>query len=311
MKNKGNAPVALFVYNRLQHTRETVEALKNNDLAEETELIVFSDGPKIDEHSEAVDCVRAYLRNISGFKKITVVERTTNYGLARSIIDGVTEVCNGAGRVVVLEDDIVVSPFFLDYVNSALRVYENQEDVLSIGCYTFPVKLCLPETFFFRVPDCWGWAVWKRSWDLFNPDGKELLEAIKAKGLEKEFDLNGAYPYCEMLAGQIAGKNDSWAIRWYATALIHNRLTLYPGRSMTFNIGMDGTGIHCGPSSDFRIQLAQAPNMVQKIPVEENKEACESIAAFLKSQQNRGLVGLQKRLANILSRFSDVIKPII
>ena len=152
------APITLFVYNRIDHTRQCVEALRKNLLANESALIIFSDAAKDVGSQNSVEEVRSYLKTIRGFTKIEIIERTNNFGLAKSIISGVTYVVNKYGRVIVLEDDLVTSPYFLIYMNKALDIYKNDDMVASIHGYIYPVKKALPETFFLRGADCWGWG---------------------------------------------------------------------------------------------------------------------------------------------------------
>src|SRR5262245_24975653 len=129
------APIALFTYNRPDHTRQTVEALRKNELAEETDLLVFSDAPGRPDDAERVRQVREYVDTISGFKSVRVVARARNLGLAGSIIDGVTQVCGESGRAIVLEDDLVTSPFFLGFMNKALDTYASEDRVGSVHGY--------------------------------------------------------------------------------------------------------------------------------------------------------------------------------
>lgn len=160
------APIALFVYNRPMHTRQTVEALLANELAAESDLIIFADGAKSGKDADAVQEVREYIHSISGFKSIKINEQDTNQGLANSVIAGVTEVVNESGRIIVLEDDMVTSPYFLNYMNDSLEMYKDEDKVISIHGYMYPVKEKLPETFFLQGADCWGWATWKRGYYL-------------------------------------------------------------------------------------------------------------------------------------------------
>ncbi|KKO18108.1 MAG: putative methyltransferase [Candidatus Brocadia fulgida] len=222
------APIALFVYNRPWHLRQTVESLNKNELAEFSELFVFSDGPKSEADKEKVLAVRKYIKTISGFKSVNIVEREQNLGLGNSIITGVTEIINRYGRIIVLEDDMISSPYFLRFMNEALEFYEDEERVASIHGYIYPLKTLLPETFFLRGADCWGWATWKRGWNLFETDGSKLLYELKKNNLLRKFDLNGTYPYTRMLKDQAKGKNHSWAIRWHASLFLKEKLTLYP-----------------------------------------------------------------------------------
>ena len=189
-----NCPVALFAYKRPHHLRLVVDSLRANPEATGTELFIFCDAAARPEDQPAVADVREYARSVGGFKRVTVIERETNYGLSRSITEGVDRLCLEYGRATVVEDDVLVSPYFLSWVNAALDKYENDERVLSVGCYVFPTQRKLPETFFLSLPDCWGWAVWARSWRQYQADGIALLQALRERNLEHRFDFEGAYP---------------------------------------------------------------------------------------------------------------------
>ena len=293
------APIILFVYNRLRHTQRTIEALQKNVLAESTELIIFSDGPKSEADAEKIRSLLKYIKSVNGFKKVDVVERERNLGLAQSILSGVTEVVNNYGRIIVLEDDMVTSPYFLRYMNDALEFYEDEQQVISIHGYIYPVKGSLPETFFLKGADCWGWATWKRGWDLFEPDARKLLDGLKAGGLTHRFDFNGSYSYTKMLEDYVKGKNDSWAIRWYASAFLKGKLTLYPGRSLVFNTGTDASGTHCTRGSMFDTEVYQKQVKITKIPVIEENHALESISGYFRSLKN----GPAQVMANAVNRL--------
>jgi len=295
------APIALFVYNRPQHTRRTVEALLNNAEAAQTALYVFSDGPRNEAARESVAEVRSYIRSIAGFKSVAITEREINFGLARSIIDGVTKVCEQYGRVIVVEDDLVTSPFFLAYMNEALDLYEHEEKVISIHGYVYPLKGTLPETFFIKGADCWGWATWKRGWELFEPDGSALLQELTQRRLTRCFDFDGTYPYINMLKSQIKGKNNSWAVRWYASAFLKDRLTLYPGRSLVRNIGHDSSGRHSSTTNAFAGAIADSRVAVERIAIEENVEARQRIAEFFQT-------GLPKLPERIVHKLTDLAR---
>jgi hypothetical protein len=147
-------------------------------------------------------------------------------------------------------------------MNRALSLYENDERVISIHGYVYPVKEALPENFFLRGADCWGWATWKRGWDLFESRGEYLLEKIKKEKLEYSFNFDGSYNYLDLLKMQIRGKNDSWAIRWHASAFLHNKFTLYPGKSLVANIGFDGSGANCQPTKGYNVKISyDIPNL--------------------------------------------------
>lgn len=277
------APIVLFVYNRLKHTLQTVEALKKNLLASESELFIFSDGAKNSNEEIKVNEVRKYINSIDGFKNISVITRTINFGLSNNIIDGVTQIVNKYGKIIVLEDDLVTSPYFLKFMNDGLELYKNEKNVASVHGYIYPIE-GLPETFFIKGADCWGWATWDRVWNDFELDGRKLLKEIEKRNLQKEIDFNSSYGYTQMLKDQIKGKNDSWAVRWYASNYLKDMLTLYVGNSLVKNIGLDGSGTHSGKS-----KLLNSSNDVNfeyvlgKIKISENLEARRKMEVYLLS----------------------------
>lgn len=290
------APIVLFVYNRPWHTQLTIEALQKNELAANSGLFIFSDAPKSSKDISAVNDVRSYVRSINGFKSVSIIERERNIGLANSIIDGVTKICAEYGRVIVLEDDMLTSKYFLSYMNMALKLYESEERVISIHGYMYPVSEKLPETFFLQQADCWGWATWKRGWDLFEPDGTKLLTALTRKKLLKRFDLDGSVAYTRMLKDQIAGKNNSWAIRWQASALLANRQTLFPGVSMICNIGLDASGTHCSATKNYDVLLAHNEIKVWPTKIIECEEARSALVRYYRAQRRSILSRIVGRL---------------
>jgi len=161
------APILLFTYNRMQHTKLTVKSLQKNTLAKVSDLYIYSDGSKSVDDRNKVQQIRTYLHSVTGFKRIRIIERNKNFGLAANIISGVTQIVNTFGNVIVLEDDIVTSPYFLKYMNDALMHYKNNDKVACISGFVDP-RLRLKNQFFLRGADCWGWATWKRGWKLVN-----------------------------------------------------------------------------------------------------------------------------------------------
>jgi hypothetical protein len=249
------APVALFVYNRPGHTRRTVEALAANTLAADTPLHVFSDAPKSEVARPAVEEVRSYIRTISGFRSVSILEREPTLGLARSIIDGVTNLCEQFGRVIVLEDDLIVSPHFLSYMNDALMRYEYEDQVMQVVGYMFPISLSLEQdAVFLPVTSSWGWGTWNRAWRHFDASGAGYQDLVNDQNLRRAFDLNGRYEFFKMLASQLRGETDSWAIRWYLSVFLMKGLVLYPREPLVENVGFDGSGVNCVAS---RIEAAK------------------------------------------------------
>jgi hypothetical protein len=268
------APILLFVYNRPEHVRRNIQALLKNELAAESELFIYSDAAKDETSQATVKEVRAFIRSIQGFKKITITERAENWGLARSIIDGVTTLINRYGRVIVLEDDLVVAPHFLQFMNDALETYRDEERVGHIQACDFTHDPSLPDTFLIKWTGSWGWATWDRAWKHFNADGKALLTELESRKLTYTFDFNGKYGYTRMLRRQIEGKNNSWAIRWNASLFLKDILSLNVGKSLVQNEGFDGSGTNCGGGGLYASELYMERLPVKKIsPIEENIQA--------------------------------------
>ena len=275
------APILLFVYNRPAHTRRVIESLRRNELAAHSPLIVYSDAARHPEDGPAVAEVRGFLRSLHGFASVDIVERAENWGLARNVIDGVTQVVERYGRVIVLEDDLVVAPHFLRFMNDALEAYQDEERVGHIQACDFTKDPSLPDTFLIRWTGSWGWATWARAWKWFNPDGRDLLRQLEERRLTREFDFGGTYPFTRMLRRQIAGKNNSWAIRWNASLFLHGVLSLNVGRSLVQNTGFDGTGTHCGGGGLYDSDLWMSPLPVRRIqPVEENRAARAAFSRY-------------------------------
>lgn len=292
------APIALFVYNRLNHTQKVIDSLKKNLLSSDSILYIFSDGYKNETVKNSVLEVRDYLKKIQGFKEIIIIERNENYGLAKSIISGVTEIINKHGKIIVLEDDLYLSPYFLKYMNDALNKYENENKVACIHAYVYPVEKKLPNTFFLRGADCWGWATWKRGWDLFEEDGQKLLKNLKEKNLTKRFDFNDSYGFTKMLEDQIEGKNNSWAIRWNASVFLENKYTLYPGKSLVYNTGLDGSGTHCNDTDTYDVLLTNKEINLEDSLIEDSKIALIAFEDFFRKSNKK-----QNLISRILSKI--------
>jgi hypothetical protein len=237
------APVILFVYGRPEHTRRTIEALSANIGADETDLFVYSDAPKSDKFVGVVNEVREILKEIKGFKSVVVRHAASNKGLAQSIIDGVTEILNIYGRAIVLEDDLVTSTRFLEFMNNSLDRYEKVQSVWHISGYVYPVGCKLPEEgFFLRVPMCWGWATWRDRWGHFRKDLEYWRN--EAPQLKAYIDFKGKADYYEQYELNCLKEINTWFIFWYLCLAQRKALAYFPATSLVENIGNDGSGVH-------------------------------------------------------------------
>ncbi len=299
------APIALFVYRRPAHARLVLDALRANAHAAEHDLIIYSDGPRSPGDEDAVRDVRDLCRELEGFRSVRVVERGRNLGLSGNIIDGVSETIAAYGEVIVLEDDIVPAPVFLDFMQCALDHYRLDERVGAVHAYNYSPEPGFPPSFFLGVAGCWGWATWRRAWERFNPDGAALLSAIRTAGAERAFCIDASYDYVSMLEDQIAGRNDSWAVRWHASMFLAGKLTLVPGRSLVRNTGFDGSGEHC--TADGCIAMNELPDAVPSLPaaVAEDLHSRARIAAWLRGER-KSTPGIAYRVRSIIRKITGI-----
>lgn len=282
------APIVLFTYNRLDHTKKTIESLQKNVYASESVLYIYSDGPKNERAIKSVNAVRDYLHTVTGFKEIHITEREENWGMARNIIDGVTGIVNQYGKIIVLEDDIVTSKWFLKYMNDALEVYKLSNEVMEIsGNFWAKDRTGLPDTFFLPWGACWGWATWKRAWSAFKRDPQELVEKFSLKN-DLRFNLNGAANVWEQVEANYRGDIYTWAVFWDVAIYRNYGLVLFPNNDMSINIGIDGSGENCGHDNEFwnngRV-LATKPISDFSMQLVSNQVAEKKIEDFYKLQK--------------------------
>jgi hypothetical protein len=297
------APIALFVYNRPKHTARTLKFLQQNALAAESRLFVFSDGAKTPEEESNVQEVRELLQNIDGFKSVEIIKRPHNLGLADSIIDGVSRLVKTYKQVIVFEDDLITSPHTLTYFNEGLTRYKESEKVMHLGAYMYPLKNDqLPETFFYRAATSWGWATWERAWLHFEPNIDTLIAAFDKKKI-KDFSIDGQMNFWKQVNDFKKGKNNSWAIRWYASIFLKGGLTLNPAQSLVNNIGHDGSGIHSGINDIYNVIIN--PKRITQFPqeIKENKAAYVAIREFLTHRKGSFWQRLKRFINEKLSKF--------
>lgn len=278
------SPIVLFVYNRPDHTLQTLDAFSKADLADESVLYIYADGPKVGARSvdlQAIKDVRSVIRQRKWCKEVHIVESEKNKGLADSITSGVTDVVNRHGRVIVLEDDIVVSKGFLKYCNEALEAYQDDDEVMHVsGCMYGAEFKTEKDTFFLKVLSCHGWATWKRAWNHYNHDVLDHLAYFQSDPQRcHSFDIEGNAYFMKQLQHNVTGELKSWAVRWYASWLRAGGLTLFPKSSLVNNIGFDGTGENIGQAKSY---LAPAVDYirVEKQKIEESDAIRHTVGQF-------------------------------
>ena len=275
------APIVIFSYDRPDHLSQTLNALAKNDLANESELFLYCDGAKESatlEQKERIQRNRDIAHAASGFKSVIVIERENNIGLKANIVGAVTEIVNKYGRIITLEDDIVTSPGYLRFMNEALELYKDDEQVMHISGYMWPHRWPLPETFFYEVPyPGGGWATWQRAWKYYNDDAEKLYHFWKNRW--NEFNKFGADYLQKQLVANYEGRMNTWFIKWHAVMLQRRGLTLYPGKSLTNNIGFDTTATNSCVTNKFDVVPIETIR-VKRIPLSESKLAAHEIYAF-------------------------------
>ena len=300
------APIVLFVYSRPLHAEKTLNALIQNELASESVLYIYCDGPKENssiEERKNINNLRLLVRSKQWCGEVKIIESEKNKGLANSIIDGVTEVSSKYGKVIVLEDDIVTSKGFLKYMNQALIIYEDDERVMHVSGYIYPVKgKKLPETFFYNVNSCWGWGTWNRAWILFYKDSIKVKEALLAKDnfSQDNFNKGQGRAFWKQIEDNISGKINTWAVYWHSILFLNDGFSLHPHKSLVRNIGMDNSGDNCGVDSRYNDQDIVEYVDVKPIPVVENKYIIRYMSTYfndpsLKKRVLRTLRKLKKK----------------
>ncbi|MGQ7853236.1 glycosyltransferase [Pedobacter sp. WC2501] len=291
------APIALFVYNRPQHTERTLQFLQQNELAAQSHLYIFSDGAKTDLDREKVTAVRKIIKKADGFKSVKVIESKINAGLANAVIAGVTQLIAEYDQVIVFEDDLITSPHTLSYFNNALNHYREEEKVMHIGAYMYPLKSDnLSPSFFYRAATSWGWATWGRAWKNFEPDINILIKQFDKKK-RTAFSIDNKMNFWKQMQEFKKGKNNSWAIRWYASIFLKGGITLNPSQSLVNNIGHDGTGVHSGINDIYNVIINPKPIVEFPTVIAEDPIAYKAIRSFL-----------IKRKGNMVTRVRRFVK---
>lgn len=313
MGYNGNvAPVILFTYNRPEHTKRTIEALAANELAEQTELFVFSDAAKKEADEDKVHKIRDYVQSVTGFCHVTLTARVTNYGLAKNVIEGVTEIIDRYGKVIVLEDDLVTNRFFLRFMNDALCRYEAERRVTGVTGFSHfddGINLSCETCFHTLTGTSWSWATWKDRWQKFDPVCADWTDLMSDRKLRSAFNYDNTYDFYKIMKMQQTDeRTNSWAIRWYWTNFRQGGYILAPVKSLVSNEGWDGSGEHCGDETEvmFRHGLSTAQPLTQ-FP----EAVCETDAVhreMKKKLKKEWQPSLLKRIYHIVLRKNYVGK---
>jgi len=270
------APVVIFIYNRTDHADRVFAALRKNELFDKTLIKIYADGPRAnasDQTRQQIQQARKAAENFARLSNVSLQKSEHNRGLARSIIDGVTETVNEHDRVIVLEDDIVPTPGFLAYMNRSLEIYSDEERVMQISAYMPPHKQRLQPTGFFRGTNSWGWATWQSAWKYYNDDAGSLYETVSQPEHADAFNICPTATRLEELRRNAVGDLRTWAVRWYASCFLRQGLTLYPNRALVANHGFDGTGENCNSDKASLYNGPQIKSLTPTIrPIQEDPE---------------------------------------
>ena len=299
----GPAPIAFFAFRRPWTTLQALYALSRCPEAAQSELHVFSDGARSAADRDAVAQVREVVRFHRWCGKIEVHESDRHLGLACSVIGGVGALCASHGRVIVVEDDLLVANGFLEYMNRGLELYRDQPEVMQISGHSFPSSAPEPRAVLMPLATTWGWATWQRAWSKFEEVPKAAARLRSDRALRRSFDLDGAYPYSQLLERQLAAAVDSWGIRWWWSVHQNRGLGLFPLRTLVRNIGYGEEATHTrGPSP-----LMEAPDWLADASVREfpadlktDEQAFRRWKQYVRSHSRPGLGGRIGRAARLL-----------
>ncbi len=242
-------PVVLFAYARPEHTERTLRSLKDNHGSAEHDLVVYLDGPRSPEVVAAVADVSRLVSRVAHegwFKSVTLHESAANRGLARSVITGVSQVLSHHECAIVLEDDLLLAPDFLAFMDGALAYYAADPRIWSVSGYSpeLPSLTDYDHDLYLSVrASSWGWGTWRRSWDLVDwavTDYRRFEYDLRRR---RAFNQGGP-DAAAMLDAQLDGRIDSWAIRWGYSQHRFGMYSVVPAVSKVHNIGLDGSGTH-------------------------------------------------------------------
>jgi len=285
-----------------------------NDLADQSKLFIFADGPKETATNEdliKIKGVRNIIREKKWCKSVEIIESNKNKGLGNSIFEGVTNIVNRFGSIIVLEDDLITSKGFILYMNEALQLYKNDEKVMHITGtnYSSNLQKKLPTTFFTRYIETCGWGTWQRAWNFFINQPEHLYKELERRNLFFQFDCYGTSDFKIQLINNIDGTLNTWGIRWLASVFLKEGLVLQPRKSLVVNIGFDGTGDNCGvvnTQSSYWKEVAEYVK-VERIPITESKIGKKHLKEFYKSYCGKETFSIKRFLSNSFYKIIRIL----
>lgn len=311
------APIILFVYNRPWHTKQVLEALMKNELADQSTLYIYCDGPKPAASVETIKSIKEVslvIREKNWCKEVKIIESSKNLGLANSVIRGITEVINKHGKVIVLEDDIITGKYFLKFMNIGLETYKEEDRVFGISGYKYPsIRKINNSTYFLPLACSWSYAIWSNRWNKINFNANELLEVINQKGFKTKINFGG-YNFYQTLVDQSRGSIDTWDIQFYISMFLEDSFFLFPNNSLVENIGFDHSGIHCGRDNFFsKVKKVNKKIRVDKLSTELNEEIVNSVRKSFELNNLYEPLSKQLKLNNqfIISGLKKLFKKLL
>ncbi|MGV0646772.1 hypothetical protein ABQE44_25665 [Mycolicibacterium sp. XJ2546] len=259
------APIAVFAYNRPDRLAALMRSLERCEGFSRSPIKIFVDGPRSQVDRTAVDDVRTFVTGLA-HPNVGHVISPTNKGLRNSVFEGVSQLLAEYDRVIVLEDDLVLSPIALSYFNEALDYYAADPRVWSVSGYIpdvpklrdFPRAVILPSA------HSWGWATWSRAWRQFDLDARPRDENLRAESFRQVIDMNGYHRFRFALSLSIAGYTDSWYLHWLYTIVQHGGRSVFPPRRVLYNYGVSA-GTHGGRFNPQE-RLVKRPPLLDRVP---------------------------------------------
>lgn len=303
IQENGLAPIIIFVYNRPDHVKKMIENLVQCELASNSDLYIYSDGARSEKDEIAVQKVREFCKTIYGFRSLNIIQRDKNLGLAANIIDGVTDVVNRHGTVIVMEDDLIVHQQFLLYMNKCLNKFENNKNIWHVSGWNYPINdHGLTDIFLTRIMNCWGWATWKDRWMYFEKKPEKLIKVFNKKMI-REFDIENSGVFWSQVINNLHERMNTWAIFWYATIFLNKGLCVNPKISLVTNIGHDGSGTHKSQAENIYspiLRTQDISNWDYEIGKIENQLAYKRIQEFYKNLKPKITTRILNKMKKIL-----------